>query len=126
MIKGLNRCIWTWYNPSSFNFDISGDRAENFLWRALSLPEMFYLKNVIILCGTINSSIDSPYDIAQCLIDVGVCFRNHSPKVKIFITRILPRDECYSLNRMLIKEINTILKCKCAFHRFNFAEQERG
>ena len=27
---------------------------------------------------------------------------------------------------MLIKEINTILKCKCAFHSFNFTEQEQG
>ena len=25
----------------------------------------------------------------------------------------------------LIKEINTILKCKCAFNRFNFIEQEQ-
>ena len=30
------------------------------------------------------------------------------------------------MNRMLIKEINTILKCKCTFHSFNFIEQEQG
>ena len=30
------------------------------------------------------------------------------------------------MNRMLIKEINTILKCKCAFHSFDFIEQEQG
>ena len=30
------------------------------------------------------------------------------------------------MNRILIKEINTILKCKCSFHRFNFIEQEQG
>ena len=30
------------------------------------------------------------------------------------------------MNRILIKEINTILKCKCAFHRFNFIEKEQG
>ena len=39
---------------------------------------------------------------------------------------MLPRDECYSVNRMLIKEINTILKGKRAFHSFNFIEQEQG
>ena len=60
------------------------------------------------------------------LIDTGVCFWNRSPKVKIFISGILPRDECYSVNRLFIEEINTILKCKCAFHRFNFIEQEQG
>ena len=53
-------------------------------------------------------------------------FRNRLPKVKIFISGILPRDECYSVNRILIKEINAILKCKCAFYRFNFIEQEQG
>ena len=128
IIKGLNRYKGTWYKyfPNSFNFGISRDRAENVLWRALHLPEMSYLKNVIVLCETNNICTDSPYDIAQCLIDIGVCFRNRSSKIKIFISGILPRDECYSVNRMLIKEINTILKCKCAFHRFNFAEQERG
>ena len=30
------------------------------------------------------------------------------------------------LNSMLIKEINTILKCKCALHSFNFVEEEQG
>ena len=118
--------FWYKYFPNSFNFVISGDRAENVLWRALNLPEMYYLKNVIFLCGTNNICIDSPYDIAQCLIDIGVCFRNRSPKVKIFVSGILPRDECYSVNRILIKEINAILKCKCTFHCFNFIEQEQG
>ena len=39
---------------------------------------------------------------------------------------MLPRDGCYSVNRMLIKEFNTILKGKRAFHSFNFIEQEQG
>ena len=30
------------------------------------------------------------------------------------------------MNRILIKEINIILKCKFAFHRFNFIEPEQG
>ena len=51
LIKGLNRYKGTWYMnfPDSFNFGISGDRAENVLWKALQLPEMSYLKDVIIL-----------------------------------------------------------------------------
>ena len=81
---------------------------------------------LLILCGTNNIYIDSPYDIVQCLIDIGVCFRNCSSKINIFISRILPRDECYSLNRMLIKEINAILKSQCGLHSFNFIEQEQG
>ena len=77
------------------------------------MPEMSNLKNVIILCGTNNVCTGFPYDIAQCLIDIGVCFRDRSSKITIFISR----DECYSVNRMLIKEINTL-------HSFNFIEQE--
>ena len=70
---------------------------------------MSYLTNVINLCGTYHICNYSPYDID-----------------KIFISGILPRDECYSMNRLLIKEINTILKCKCAFHCFDFIEQGQG
>ena len=112
IIKGLNRYKGTWYKyfPNSFNFGIIGDREENVLSRALHLPEMSDLKNDIILCGTNSICIDSAYDIAQCLIDISVCFRNHSSKIEIFISRIFPRDECYSVNKMLINEINTILK----------------
>ena len=100
ILKGLNRYKGTCckYFANSFNFGISVDRAEIVLWRALHLN-----KNVIILCGINNICTDSPYDIAQCLIDIGVCFRNRSSKIKIFISGILPRDECFSVNRMLIK-----------------------
>ena len=57
---------------------------------------------------------------------ISVLFQNRSSKIKIFISGILPRDERYSVNRMLIKEINAILKCQCALHSFNFIEQEQG
>ena len=60
IIKGLNRYKGTWYKyfPNSFNFGISGNYTENVMWRVLNLPEMSYLKNVIILCGTNNMCID--------------------------------------------------------------------
>ena len=76
IIKGLNRYKGTWYKyfPESFSFSISRNCAENVLWRILNFPDMSYLMNVTILCGTNNICIDSLYDIAQCLIDIGVCF----------------------------------------------------
>ena len=55
-----------------------------------------------------------------------VCFRNRSPKVKIFISGNPPRDEYYSVNWILIREINTIVKYKCAFYRFSFIGKEQG
>ena len=57
--------IWYKYFPNRFNFGISGDRVENVLWRALNLPDKSYLTNIIILRGTNNICIDSPYDIPQ-------------------------------------------------------------
>ena len=119
IIKGVNTYKGTWYKyfPNSFNFGISGDCAEKVPWRALKLLEMSYLKTFCI---------NSLYDIAQCLIDIGVCFRIRLTKGKIFVSRILRRNECYSVNRILIKEINTRLKCKCVLHLFNFIEQKQG
>ena len=87
---------------------------------------MSYLTIFFILCGTNNVCFDSPSDIAHFLIDIGVYFQNRSPKVKIIVSRILSRDECYSVNRILIKQIYTISKCKCTFHCFNFVGQEQS
>ena len=115
IIEGLTRYKGTWCNkylPNSINFGISKDRAKSVLWRALNLPDKPYLTNVIILCGTNNICNDSLYDIAQFLIDINVCFRNSLPKAKIFISGILPRDKCNSVNKILMKEINTTLKRK--------------
>ena len=53
---------------------MSGDRTENVLWRALYVPKISYLKIVITLCETNNICVDSPYDIEQCLIDIGGFF----------------------------------------------------
>ena len=35
-------------------------------------------------------------------------------------------DEHYSVNWVLIKEINKTLKCKCGLYSFNFIEQNYG
>ena len=59
-------------------------------------------------------------------ISISVCSQNCSSKVKIFISRILHRNDCYSVNRILVQEVDIILKCKCTFHHFNFIEQEQG
>ena len=44
------------------------------------------LTNVIVLCGTDNIPNNSPFDIALCLKDIGVCFQNnsHCTKHKVF------------------------------------------
>ena len=87
------------------NLGISGDRAENVLWRAREIPFLLSLKNVVILCGTNNINKDSPYDIAQDLIAVGSAFKSQPSNPKIFICGILPRDGSCSINRLIIKRL---------------------
>ena len=95
------------------NFSINGDRVENILWRASDIPFLPSLKNVVILCGTNNINKDSPYDIAQGLIATGSVFQNQSSNPIIFICGLLPCDESFSINRLIINEVNELLKSKC-------------
>lgn len=76
MIKNLTRYKRTRYKhfPNSFNFGISRDHPENAFWSECNLPDMLYLQNIVILCGTNNICSDSKYDIAHCLTVIGVCF----------------------------------------------------
>lgn len=93
IMKGLTWYKGTWYKyfPYSFNISISTDYTEIVFWRALDLQHMPYLTNIIIFCGTNNICNDFPCDTTKCLIDIDLCFQNCSPKVKLFISRILPR-----------------------------------
>ena len=36
------------------------------------------MKNVVILCGTSNIPIDTPCDIADCIMSIGSIFRKKS------------------------------------------------
>ena len=74
-------------------------KPENVLWRALNVPDVSYLKSIIILCGGSNICNDSPFDIVQCLVSIGSCFESCWPRFKICISRVLHRDDCYSFDR---------------------------
>ena len=106
IVAGHTRYTNIWNNLFGnrfINLGISGDRVENVLWRARDIPSLLSLKNVVILCGTNNINKDSPYDIAQGLIVIGLVFKNQSNNPYIFICGILPRDESFSINRLLMK-----------------------
>ena len=60
----------------SLNFSISKDHTENNIWRALNFPDMSYLKHVTVVSRTNSVCNDSQYDIVQCLIYLGIYFRN--------------------------------------------------
>ena len=92
------------------NLGIGDDPVENVLWRAISLPLPSSVRNIVVWCGTNNFSTDSPYDIADCIVDVGTIFRRKSNTVNIIIRGVIPRDECWSVNKLLINEVNDITK----------------
>ena len=115
---GLNRyrSVWTKYleNLKTLNCGIGGDRVQNVLWRVQNLSVISSLKNVVILCGTNNLFQDSPEDIADGVIEIAETFQSKYNSINIAISSILPRDASWSINRVLIKEVNEILKEKCS------------
>ena len=129
IVAGLTPYTNIWNNLFGIRFinlGISGDRVENVLWRTRDIPSLLLLKNVIILCGTNNINKDSPYDIAQGLIAIGSVFKNQSSNPNISICGILPRDESFSINRLIINEVNDLLKSKCLVKSFHFINQNNG
>ena len=111
------------------NLDISGDRVENVLWRATDISFLPSLKNVVILCGTNNINHinkHSPYDIVQGFIAIGSVFMNQSSNPNTFICGILPCDESFSINRLIINEVNDLLKSKCFVKSFHFINLNNG
>ena len=112
IVAGLTRYNNVWKNlfgNGFINLSIRGDRVEHILWgvREMAFPPR--LKNVVILCGTNNINKDPPHDTAQGLIVIGSSFKNRFNNPNVFICGLLPRDECFSINRVIIDEINDIL-----------------
>ena len=83
------------------------------------------LKKVVILYGT-NNNKDSPYDIVQALIVIGSVFNNQSSNPNIFICGLLPQDESFCINRLIINEENDLLKSKSLVKSFHFINQNNG
>ena len=84
------------------------------------------LKNVVALCGTNNLFTDPPMDIPDCIVNIGFCLCEKSSNISVFICGLIPRDESWSVNRVLIKDTNGILKYLCLKHDFSFIDQSNG
>ena len=57
------------------------------------------------------------------MITIGSSFKNKFNNPNIFICGLLPCDECFSINRVIIGEINNLLSFKCSVNRFKFIDQ---
>ena len=60
------------------------------------------------------------------MIAIGSVSNNQSSNPNIFICGILPRDESFLINRLIINEVNDLLKSKCLVKSFHFINQNKG
>ena len=67
----------------------------------------------------------SLYDITQGLIAIGSVFKNQSTNHNIFICGLLC-NESVLINRLIINEVNDLLKSKCVVKIFHFINQNNG
>ena len=96
---------------------------ENVLWQTKNLLKPPLLNNVVVLCGTNNLFTDTLLDIADCIVNIGSCLCEKFSSVNVFICRLIPRDDSWSANRVLIKDVNRILKDLCLKHDSSYIDQ---
>ena len=94
------------------NCGIGGARVQNVLWWAQNLPVITSLKKFVILCRTNNVFQDSSEDITDGIIEIAQTFQSNHNLINIAIGGILGHDASWSINQVLIKEVNKLLKAK--------------
>ena len=119
--------VWRrYFTPcKALNSGIGGNRAESVLLWAINLSVLSLLKNMVLLCEA-NIFTDFPTDIADCIVNSGSCLREISSNINVFICVLIPRDVGWSVNRVLIKNVNRILEYLCLKHDFSFIDQSNG
>ena len=68
-----------------------------------------------------NVNKDPPQGIIQGLIAISSVFKNQTSNRNIFTSGILPLT--FSVNRLIVTEVNVLLKCKCSVKNFHFINQ---
>ena len=84
------------------------------------------MRNVVILCRTNNIPIDTPRDIADCIIRITSIFQKKSSGINVSVCSLIPCDECWSVNKVIINEVNKILKHQCNINDFAVIFQDHG
>ena len=108
------------------NLGSGEDRVENFLWRAVNFPLPSPVKNIAILCRINKIPIDTPRDTADCIISIGSTFWKKSDNINVSVCGLIPRDEFWSVNSVVINEVNEILKYQCNINSVVFIFEDRG
>ena len=99
---------------------------ENVFWQTKNPVVPPSLKNMVLLCGTSSLFTGSPLDIGDCVVNIGSCLHRKSSSVNVFVCGLIPRDESCSVNRVLIKGVNRILKNLCLKYDFSYVDKSNG
>ena len=125
---GLSRYsnIWETFFKESLNLSISGKCTQHILWPVEPLPLQIHLKYVTIHCGTNNISKDSPSEIANSILCIALLIKKRNPCLKIIITGTFPRNGKFSRFRIIVPQINQLLKIFTSTYDFiEFLEPKR-
>jgi lysophospholipase L1-like esterase len=89
------------------NFGIGGDRTEHVLWR-IQNGELKGIepKVVVLMIGTNNASGSTPDEIAQGVTAIVNEIRSRTPKTKVLLLGVFPRDEKPGPLRERLKSVN--------------------
>ena len=98
IVAGQSRypSVWNEYFApiNVLNLGIGGDCIENVLLQTIDLPLQSSVKSVVILCRANNIPINTPYDIADCIISIASIFLKKSSGINVSVCGLIPLDEC--------------------------------
>jgi len=101
--------VWKrFYGPrNAANFGIGGDRTEHILWRIQHGElEGIQPKVAVLMIGTNNVSSSTPDEIAQGITAIVKDLRSRTPKTKILLLGVFPRDQKPSSDRDWLRSVN--------------------
>ena len=89
------------------NFGIGGDRTQHVLWR-IQNGELKGIepKVIVLMIGTNNASGSTPDEIAQGVTAIVNEIRSRTPKTKVLLLGVFPRDEKPGPLRERLKSVN--------------------
>ena len=102
--------VWMKYFQNVLNLGIGGDSTQHVIWRAENLTINKNVKNIIIQCGSNNTSSYTPYDIANSIYCIALLFMAKNRHLNIVICSLFPRHD---VSNQIINEINLKLESIC-------------
>ena len=114
-------------NENYVNCGICGNSNHHVLWRAKSLTVSSTVENLFIHSRTNNINKDTPIEIVNGIVSLGLSFIEQYKNIQVFLSGIIPRDSTVSVKRDIIDYINHHIEILCnnneGFYFFNPGKQ---